>query len=90
MKITITTYKNNTVYSVEVSDKYGKNHHLGYINYDDISNLSMINSSNTIGDQADNIWKNAKPPCPERELLSKAIKSMIDIDIKNGRTPTLD
>jgi len=41
-------------------------------------------------DSFGNIWANEQAPCPKQELEARAIKEMIDIDIKNGITPSLD
>ena len=80
MKINISTYKDNTVYSVEVIDKYNERHHLGYINVDEINSLTPWHEKSNIGELAKDIWENAKPPCPEARRLSNAIGAMIKAD----------
>ena len=40
-EIAITTYENNTVYSVSVFDSYGIEHHLGYIDANEITKLKF-------------------------------------------------
>jgi DNA polymerase III delta prime subunit len=80
-QIKITKYEGNTHYSVYVIDSFGQEHHLGYytwLNDEEIEKRAKI------------IWLNEQAPCPEQELEAKAIKAMIDLDIKNGRTPSLD
>mgnify|MGYP003138970757 FL=1 len=80
-QIKITKYEGNTHYSVYVIDSFGQEHHLGYYN-------KIYEAS--VEQKAEEIWKNEQAPCPEQELEAKAIKAMIDLDIKNGRTPSLD
>ena len=81
-KITISTYEENTVYSVHVYDSFGQEHHLGYIHASDINN-TLINGK-TIRDASDEIWANETKK--EVSSLSKAIKECIEIDKKAGIT----
>ena len=81
MKIILTTYENNTVYSI-YTEKYGKEHHLGFINAKEINDLLPKN----LKEKHDSIQK----PCPEQESMSAAIGEMIQMDIDRGVTPTLD
>ena len=78
-QIKINKYEGNTHYNVEVIDSYGKEHHLGYYN-----NLY----ASSIQAQAEEIWANEVKP--KEDLMSKAIKECIEIDIKNGIEPSLD
>ena len=81
-KIIIVKYKDNTHYCFHVIDSFGQEHHVGYF-----AELDKFSQS-IIEDEAENIWSNEvkQEPC----LMSKAIKECIDIDIKNGREPSLD
>ena len=81
MKITLEKWKGNSVYSLYV-EKHGKQHHIDFINVDKID----IHLPENLQEKYDNI----KPPCPEEERMSSAIKSMIDLDIKRGVKPSLD
>ena len=83
-QIKITKYEGNTHYSVYVIDSFGKSHHIGYESTLDNTILAKIEQ------KACDIWASEQAPCPKQEALAKAIKSMIDIDIKNGITPSLD
>ena len=85
-KIVIDKYINNTVYSVSVFDSYGTEHHLGYIDVEDVDILRIHDRS--IASHAHEIWENEVEP--EENLLGNAIGEMIEIDIKNGIKPTLD
>ena len=78
-KIIIDKYQGNTHYSVHVIDSFGQEHHLGYFSY-------SINEG--IEKMAEEIWSNETKK--EVDLMSKAIKECIDIDIKNGIEPSLD
>ena len=78
MKITLTTYRkcngkgiDNTVYALYV-EKFGKNHHLGFVNAKEINKLLP----NDIEDQYNAIHK----PTPEQESLNMAIGAMIKQD----------
>ena len=78
-KIVIETYEDNTVYSVNVFDSYGTEHHLGYytwLNDEEIEKRAKI------------IWSNETKN--EVDLMSKAIKECIEIDKKSGIEPSLD
>ena len=63
-------------------DSFGQEHHLGYLG------LTHGISMEDIDKLSEEIWENET----KREIspLSKAIKQCIDIDIKNGREPSLD
>tara|TARA_R100001463_G_scaffold126401_3_gene184063 strand:- start:233 stop:478 length:246 start_codon:yes stop_codon:yes gene_type:complete len=78
-RIIIDKYQGNTHYNVHVIDSFGQEHHLGYY-----KNYSIYN----IEKMAEEIWSNEV----KREIspLSRAIKECIDIDIENGRKPSLD
>ncbi len=79
-QIKITKYQGNTHYTVHVYDSYGQEHHLGYLNLTvkmkDIERLS------------EEIWSNEVKN--EVSMLDKCIKQCIDIDISNGKVPSLD
>ena len=81
-KIIITKSEGNTHYSVYVVDSYGTEHHLGY--WSELDNSVML----VIEAKARVIWENEVEP--KEDLLGKAIKECIDIDIKNGIEPSLD
>ena len=83
-QIKITKYEGNTHYSVYVIDSFGKSHHIGYEITLDNTILAKIEQ------KACDIWTNEQAPCPKQELEANAIKEMIDIDIENGITPSLD
>ena len=78
-KITIDKYQGNTHYSIHVIDSFGQEHHLGYCKSYIIDDIER---------QAEEIWSNETKN--EVDLMSKAIKECIDIDIKNGIEPSLD
>tara|TARA_R100000900_G_scaffold68052_1_gene54226 strand:- start:275 stop:520 length:246 start_codon:yes stop_codon:yes gene_type:complete len=78
-KIVIDKYKGNTHYNVHVIDSFGQEHHVGFYKH---------LYTNKIDEKAQEIWSNEVKR--EVDLLSKAIKNCIDIDIKNGREPSLD
>ena len=79
-EIKITTYENNTVYSVSVFDSYGIEHHLGYIDVNDIDRLKIHDRS--IASHAHEIWSNEVEP--EENLLGNAIKECNELDKENG------
>jgi len=79
-KITLTTYENNSVYSVSVFDSYRTEHHLGYIHVSDIDNLEVNDRS--IASHAHQIWSNEVEP--EENLLGNAIRECNEIDKENG------
>ena len=85
-EIAITTYENNTVYSVSVFDSYGVEHHLGYIDANEITKLRVQDRS--IASHAHEIWSNEVEP--EENLLGNAIAECIEIDKKNNIEPNLD
>ena len=82
-RIIIDKYENNTHWSIHVIDSFGQEHHLGYTN-----NLDKLYVSSEIEDKAMDIWSNEV----KREItpMERAIKNCIDIDIQNGREPSLD
>ena len=81
-RIIIDKYQGNTHYNVHIIDSFGQEHHLGYYPYlDDFDHRR-------IEEKAEEIWSNEV----KREIppMEKAIKNCIDIDIQNGREPSLD
>ena len=76
----ITDTHGNTHYSVHVIDSFGQEHHLGY--------LDLTLSMEDVDRMAEEIWSNETKK--EVDLMSKAIKNCIEIDIKNGIEPSLD
>ena len=85
-KIVIDKYINNTVYGVSVFDSYGVEHHLGYIDVNDIDSLKIHDRS--IASHAHQIWSDEVEP--EEDLLSNAIAECIEIDKENNIEPNLD
>ena len=81
-KIVISKFENNTHYTVHVYDSFGQEHHLGY--YTHIDEEDQIE----LDERCQEIWSNEVKNEPT--LMEKAIKNCIDIDIKNGREPSLD
>ena len=81
-RIIIDKYQGNTHYNVHVIDSFGQEHHLGY--YDEIYNHQILEIESRAGE----IWSTEV----KREItpMEKAIKNCIDIDISNGREPSLD
>ena len=81
-QIKINKYQGNTHYNVHVIDSFGQEHHVGL--FDKMDNFSQ----SIIEDEAETIWSNEV----KREItpMERAIKECIDIDIKNGREPSLD
>ena len=79
-KINISKYEGNTHYSVHVIDSYGQEHHLGY--------LDLTVKMKDIQKLSKEIWSKEVKKVPN--LMSMAIKQCIEIDIKNGMTPSLD
>tara|TARA_R110000824_G_scaffold8911_1_gene40451 strand:+ start:527 stop:802 length:276 start_codon:yes stop_codon:yes gene_type:complete len=75
-KITISKYKDNTHWSVEVEDKYGKLHHVGY------SSILTPQFEFEVENKAKIIWANEVEPDEKAEIEAKAIKEMIDIGPK--------
>ena len=86
-KIVISKYEGNTVYSVNVFDSYGTEHHLGYIHISDIDNLTLGNDY-SLRHLSEKIWEMEVKP--EKNLLSNAISRCIEIDKENGLEPNLD
>ena len=89
-KIIISKYEGNTVYSVNVFDSYGTEHHLGYIHVSDIDSLEVTvqGEDRSIASCAHQIW--ADEVKPKENLLGNAIKRCIEIDEENGLEPNLD
>ena len=81
-QIKINKYQGNTHYSIHVIDSFGQEHHIGY------SSVLTEKFNEEINKKAEKIWSNEVKH--EVDLMSKAIKQCIDIDIKNGITPSLD
>ena len=75
-KITISTYKDNTHWSVEVEDKYGKLHHVGYYK------VLTPQLEDEISKKAEVIWANEVKPDEKAKIEARAIKEMIDIGPK--------
>ena len=71
MKITLSKYKGNTVYSLYV-DKYGEKHHLGFINAKELDELLPKNIEQK--------YEEIKKPCPEAQKLAECIGAMIKAD----------
>ena len=81
-QIKINKYQGNTHYTVHVIDSFGQEHHMGYyLHLDEEDNIELE-------ERAEEIWSNEVKyePTP----MERAIKECIDIDIKNGREPSLD
>jgi len=81
-KINISKHKGNTHWSIQVTDLYGTEHHLGYSSKLGDDMLAEIER------QANDIWANEVKP--KEDLLSKAIANCIELDIKRGVEPNLD
>ena len=79
-KINISKYEGNTHYSVHVIDSYGQEYHLGY--------LDLTVKMKDIQKLSEEIWSKEVKKVPS--LMSMAIKQCVEIDIKNGMTPSLD
>ena len=72
----ITKYKNNTHFTVNVTDSYGQEH------------VSFFRTTEECSQYAYEVWENeVKKP---EDLLSKAIANCIELDKKIGLTPNLD
>ena len=78
----ITKYKGNTHYTVNVTDSFGQEHHLGYYNKLTPEIMSEIEAD------AEMLWENEV----EQEvcLLDKAIANCVKLDINRGVEPKLD
>ena len=77
----ITKYKGNTHYTVNVVDSYGR------------EKGSFFRELQDCYDFVYKVWESEKPFTDEeiqQELLSKAIANCIEIDKKNGLEPNLD
>ena len=81
-KITIHKYEDNTQWSVNVFDSYGKEYHLGY------SKVLSEAFHKHIEEKAEEIWSNEVKP--KEDLLGNAIKECIQSDIDRGVEPSLD
>ena len=81
-KIIISKYENNTQWSVNVEDSYGKLYHLGY------SKVLSEAFHKHIEERAEKIWQNEVKP--KKDLLGNAIKECIQSDINRGIKPNLD
>ena len=81
-QIKITKYEGNTHYNVVIVDSFGQEHHIGY------SSVLTEKFNKEVHKKAEKIWSNEVKR--KVDLMSKAIKQCIDIDIKNGREPSLD
>ena len=75
-EIVINKYEGNTVYSVNVIDSYGTEHHLGY--WSELDNSVML----VIEAKARGIWENEVES--KEDLLGDAIANCIEIDKKSG------
>ena len=78
-KITISKYEDNTHWSVEVEDSYGKLHHLDYYKHLRLWEIEA---------RAKEIWYNEVKP--KENLLGNAIAECIQSDIDRGVKPSLD
>ena len=78
-KIIIDKYQGNTHYNARVIDSFGQEHHVGYFSFSIPKYIEKV---------AEEIWDNEVKyePTP----MEKAIKNCIDIDIQNGKEPSLD
>ena len=72
----ITKYKGNTHYTVNVTDSFGQEHG------------SFFRTTEECSKYAYEVWENeVKQP---EDLLSKAIANCVELDIKRGVEPKLD
>lgn len=83
-KITISKYKDNTHWSIEVEDSYGTTHHVGY------SSILTPQFEIEVENKAKIIWANEVEPDEKAEIEARAIKEMIQMDIDRGVEPNLD
>ena len=72
----ITKYKGNTHYTVNVTDSYGQEH------------TSFFRTRQERGEYVYEVWTNEVKKQPS--LLDKAIAQCIELDIKRGVEPYLD
>ena len=72
----ITKYKGNTHYTVNVTDSYGQEH------------TSFFRTTKECDKYVQQVWINEVEQ--EEDLLSKAISNCIELDIKRGVEPNLD
>ena len=71
MQIKLQKWKGNSVYSI-YTEKYGRKHHLGYVNASEIDEL--------LPKDLDKKYDEIEKPCPEAERLSACIGAMIKAD----------
>ena len=81
-QIKINKYQGNTHYTVHVIDSFGQEHHMGYYTHFDEEDMIELE------ERSEEIW--SKEVKYEPTPMEKAIKNCIDIDIQNGREPSLD
>ena len=79
-KIVISTYEDNTVYSVHIIDSYGTEHYIGNLNVGDVDSLEV--SDRSVASYAHQIWSDEVEP--EENLLSNAIRACNKLDEENG------
>tara|TARA_R100000908_G_C3620365_1_gene66143 strand:+ start:42 stop:275 length:234 start_codon:yes stop_codon:yes gene_type:complete len=72
----ITKYKGNTHYTVNVTDSYGQEH------------VSFFRTRQECGEYVYKVWINEVKQ--EEDLLGNAIAECIQIDIDRGKEPILD
>ena len=72
----ITKYKGNTHYTVNVTDSYGQEH------------TSFFRTTKECDKYVQQVWINEVEQ--KEDLLSKAISNCVEIDIKRGVEPNLD
>tara|TARA_R100000278_G_scaffold103012_1_gene79452 strand:- start:1142 stop:1408 length:267 start_codon:yes stop_codon:yes gene_type:complete len=72
MKIQLTTWPGNTVYSIH-TEKYGEEHHLGYVDAKGINEILKRYDLQKLYDEI-------KEPCPEQKRLNECIGAMIKQD----------
>ena len=72
----ITKYKGNTHYTVNVTDSYGQEH------------TSFFRTRQECGEYVYEVWTNEVKP--EVDLLDLAIRDCIKIDKSNNKQPILD
>ena len=72
----ITKYKGNTHYTVNVTDSYGQEH------------VSFFRTRQECGEYVYEVWINEVKQ--EEDLLGNAIAECIQIDIDRGKEPILD
>ena len=75
-RIHISKYQGNTVYSLQVEDSFGQEHHLGIYNFFTPEILSEIESD------AEMLWQNETKQEPDP--LQNAIHALIELEEKGG------